>query len=62
MIEICKATRKCSCQICKRPIEIGILRVRCVVAGTHSESLCLNCYPQESQDANELFYHFGATE
>lgn len=31
------------CQICGRTIEKPAMRLRCVVAGTHSESCCLEC-------------------
>jgi len=46
MIEICKAAKESNCQICKQLIEVGRVKIRCVVAGTHSESLCLSCCPQ----------------
>ena len=32
-----------TCQICERVIAEFALRLRCVVAGTHSESCCLDC-------------------
>jgi len=46
MIEICEAVKESNCQICKQLIEVGDLKVRCVVADTHSESLCFSCCPQ----------------
>ena len=32
-----------TCQLCRGRIEKFCMRLRCVVAGTHSESCCLDC-------------------
>jgi hypothetical protein len=55
MIEIKHIESNAHCQICNSLIQKSDLRLRCVVAGTHSESVCMACLKEFGDEESPAY-------